>query len=448
MRTLLGTLRGRRLCVAFSGGLDSSALLAALAALRRSERFSLRALHVNHQLHLGAAALAATAAARARTLRVPCEIIKVQVERIRGESLEALARAARYRALAARLGPGELLLTAHHLDDQLETVLLALLRGSGIRGLSAMNLLTPWADTLLLRPLLGVSRSQLQRYAQGRGLKWSEDPSNRDDCFDRNYLRLRVVPLLQQRWPAAATTVARSAVQLAEARDLLEQLARGSLRHAREGAALRVSALRGLALPQRRNALRCWIRERGLTAPDHRRLREIAGPMLAAKNDALPRVSWRGGELRRHGDRLYAFAGGAPGAGAAAIERWDWRAQPWLPLSGGNELGLVRDRHGDVRLADLPRHLGVRFRHGGERLPGAHGHVALKDLLQTQGLAPWERAMVPLITHRQRIIAVAELWVDPDYRADDGGNSHRGRFRWRRRTTQPGSAVSDQDARK
>ena len=438
LRTLLGALRGRRLCVAFSGGLDSSALLAALAALRRSERFSLRALHVNHQLHPGAAALAATAAARARALRVPCQIVKVRVERIRGESLEALARTARYRALAARLGHGELLLTAHHQEDQLETVLLALLRGSGVRGLAAMSLLTPWADTLLLRPLLGVSRSQLQRYAQARGLKWSEDPSNRDERFDRNYLRLRVLPLLQQRWPAAATTVARSAVQLAEARDLLEQLARDSLRHARDGAALRVSVLRGWALPQRRNALRCWIRERGLTPPDHRRLREIAGPMLAAKNDALPRVSWRGGELRRHADRLYAFVGSAPAA-FEAIERWDWQAQPWLALSGGSELGLVRDRHGDVRLAALPRHLGVRFRHGGERLPSAHGHLALKDLLQTQGLAPWERAMVPLIMHRQRIIAVAELWVDPDYRVDDGGNAHRGRFRWRRRNSQPAS---------
>jgi len=431
LQAMVGPLRGRRLCVAYSGGLDSGALLSALAALRTRERFLLRAVHVNHRIQPLSARWAQAARMRARKLRVPCGIIELTIERSRGESLEAAAREARYRALAAQLARDELLLTAHHQEDQLETVLLALLRGSGVRGLAAMNAVTPWAHSLLLRPLLPVTRAQLEQYARERALAWSEDPSNADERFDRNYLRRAVLPLIRQRWPAAAATVSRSARHLAEARSLLEQMAKASLQDARDGASLRVSVLRRLPLPQRRNALRQWIAERGLQLPDHRRVREICGPMLEARDDALPVVRWRAGQLRRYADRLFAFDATASRS-PAAVEQWDWRAQPWLPLAAGGALGLVRDRHGDVRLPALPRLLSVRHRRGGERLHGAQGRVALKDLLQAQGLAPWERAAVPLIMHAGRIIAVADLWLDRSYGSRDARAADRGRFRWRR----------------
>jgi tRNA(Ile)-lysidine synthase len=430
LKSMLGTLRGRRLCVAYSGGMDSGVLLVALAALRSRERFTLRALHVDHRLQPQSGRWAREARRSARRWRVPCRVIEVSIEQHRGQSLEAAARAVRYQALAAQLQPDELLLTAHHQEDQLETVLLALMRGSGVNGLAAMSAcsslstLSSPAGVTLLRPLLPVSRAQLEHYARERRLEWSEDPSNADQRFDRNYLRHAVLPALRRRWPAAAVTASRSAGHLAEARALLEQQARASLLPARDGSTLLVCALRRLALPQRRNALRLWIAERGLTQPDHRRLREICGPMLAARQDALPRVSWHGGELRRHADRLFAnvasSAASAPlnaasAASTTAIERWDWRARPWLPLAGGGALGLLRDRHGDVRLSALPRVLRVQQRHGGERLRAAHGHVALKDLLHEQALAPWERAAVPLIVHAGRIIAVADLWLDRAY---------------------------------
>jgi len=447
LKAMLGPLRGRRLCVAYSGGLDSAVLLTALAALRVRERFALRALHIDHRLHAASADWARAALTRARKLRVPCRIITLRIDGGDGQSIEAAARDARYRALAEALAGDELLLTAHHQEDQLETVLLALLRGSGVRGLAAMGAVTPWAGRLLLRPLLAVSRAQLEHYARARRLDWSEDPSNADERFDRNYLRRSVLPLVRRRWPAAAATVSRSAAHLAEARALLEQLAGSVLADARDGDALRVSALRRLALPQRRNAVRQWIAERGLQPPDHRRVREICGPMLAARDDALPRVSWRGGELRRYAGRLFAFAGAAPrvvtARTAAAPENWDWHARPWLSLADGGALGLVRDRHGDVQLAALPRVLRVRARRGGERLAGAQGRQALKDLLQAQGVAPWERAAVPLIEHRGRIIAVADLWLDAAYRAREPAAAGRGRFRWRRATAQSGAAEND-----
>jgi len=444
LTALIGALRARSLCVAFSGGLDSSVLLAMLAGLRGSRRLRLRALHVNHQLHPDAARWAQAAAAQARRLRVAFERIDVAVLPRPGESIEAAARAVRYRALGSHLRDAELLVTAHHQEDQFETVLLALLRGSGVRGLSAMRSVTPWGGTLLLRPLLPISRAQLERYAGEHALAWSEDPSNLDERFDRNYLRRRVLPLIRQRWPSAAVTVSRSASHLLEARALLEQQALEQLEGARDGPALCVSVLSRLTAVQRGNALRHWIAERGLTAPDHRRLREIAGPMLQSRADALPVVRWQGGELRRHGDRLFALQGGAaPPAGRF----WDWRAQPWLPLEGGSAIGLVREQHGDVRLAALPPRLTIGFRQGGERLQGAHGRVALKTLLQAAGLTPWERAAVPLIGDGERIIAVADVWLDPAYRAHADAEAGRlagtgtaaamaaadaGRFRWRR----------------
>jgi len=434
LTALIGPLRGRRLCVAFSGGLDSSVLLAVLARLRRSNRLSLRAVHVNHQLHPQASRWAVAAAAQARRLRVPFERIDAAVLPRPGESLEALARAVRYRALAAHLRATELLVTAHHQEDQLETVLLALLRGSGVRGLAAMRAVTPWCGTLLLRPLLPIGRAQLERYAREHALAWSEDPSNRDERFDRNYLRRSVLPLIRQRWPSAAVTVSRSASHLAEARELLEQQAAEQLQDARDGSALRVSVLSRLTVAQRGNALRHWIAERGLAAPDHRRLREIAGPMLRSRVDALPVVRWPGGELRRHGDRLFALHAAVT---APAERTWDWRAQPWLALENGGAIGLVRESHGDVRLAALPLRLTVGFRHGGERVQGARGRLALKRLLQAGGLTPWERAAVPLIGDGERIIAVADVWLDPAYRTGAGHGTaaaaaEAGRFRWRR----------------
>ncbi len=370
------------------------------------------------------------AAREARRRRVRCRVLDVVVAPAPDESLEAAARAARYGALAAELAQGELLLTAHHQEDQLETVLLALMRGSGVRGLAAMRPAMPWQGSLLLRPLLGVARAELESYAQRHGLAWSEDPTNLDERFDRNFLRRRVLPLLRERWPAAAATAGRSAALLAEARELLDQQAVVDLAGARDGAALRVSVLLRLPPARRRNALRQWIGERGLLPPDHRRLQEIASRMLAARADALPQVRWRGGELRRHGDRLMSASTAVAPAGQ---QHWDWRRRRWLTLANGGRVGLLPDPHGDVLLASLPARLTVSFRRGGERLQGAEGRIALKDLLQTQGLAPWERAAVPLLGDGERIIAVADLWVAPAFRARATAPTSRparGRFRW------------------
>ncbi|MGH8150940.1 MAG: tRNA lysidine(34) synthetase TilS, partial [Steroidobacteraceae bacterium] len=198
------------LCVAWSGGLDSTALLAALAP-RGARRQRLRAVHVDHGLSAHSAAWANHCRGIARELHVPLTVLRASVERPRGASLEAAAREARYRALGRALVQDEVLLTAQHADDQLETVLLQLLRGAGVPGLAAMPAVAPFGRGRLVRPLLGVERREIEAWARARKLEWVEDDTNRDEQLDRNYLRLRVVPALRTRWPSAARTAARTA---------------------------------------------------------------------------------------------------------------------------------------------------------------------------------------------------------------------------------------------
>jgi len=283
------------LCVALSGGVDSTALLAALAT-GRAKSVRLRALHVDHGLQPASKQWAQHCRSLARRLRVPLKVLTTKVERQRGESLEAAAREARYRLLAGVLQPGEILLTGHHSDDQLETVLLQLFRGSGLPGLAGMPAIAPFAKGWLARPLLSRSRAELEAWARHQGLNWVDDDSNADERLDRNYLRLRVLPLIRERWPGAATAVSRSARHAAEAQALLDLLARVDVERACYGELLSVKSLRALPPDRRRNALRFWITSAGYLAPDTRRLEEIASALLDARPDANPFVEWGGGD--------------------------------------------------------------------------------------------------------------------------------------------------------
>jgi tRNA(Ile)-lysidine synthase len=417
-------------CVAFSGGADSTALLAALAQLKRPP-LRLRALHVDHRLHPHSSSWAAHCRRVARALGVPLRVRTAKVARARGESLEAAARAARYGLLATALAPDEALLTAHHQDDQLETVLLQLLRGAGVAGIAAMPALAAFARGRLVRPLLPWSRAELTAWVRSQGLEWIEDPGNSELRLDRNYLRARVLPLIRERWPAAAATVTRAARHAAEAQRLLDAVGAADAARASFGAMLSAQRLRTLPPERRRNALRFWITAAGHLAPPASRLEEIAGPLLQARADAQPCVRWEGALLQRQADLLSLRA--APGTTARLEEvSWPWRRRRTCALPGsGGKLTLKRDARGPLDLDALPATLTIRARRGGERLrPVRAGpRRALKSLLQEGRVPVAERARLPLIFAAETLIAVAGLWLDESVQAS-AASRRRARLIW------------------
>jgi tRNA(Ile)-lysidine synthase len=210
---------------------------------------------------------------------VPFESLRADIRRKRGESPEAAAREARYALLAGVMQPGEILVTAQHQDDQAETLLLQLFRGAGVAGLAAMPAFAPFGPGHIARPLLAVARAEIEQYAREHRLDWVEDPTNLETHFARNYLRAKVLPLIEKQWPGVVPSIARSAGHAAEAVKLLGALARSDLAKVVDGDGLNVAALRALPLARRSNALRAWIRDNGVEAPTSAQAMEIGVPM-------------------------------------------------------------------------------------------------------------------------------------------------------------------------
>lgn len=391
-----------RLCVALSGGLDSTALLHALATGWRGRR-EIAAVHVHHGLQAEADDWAAHCTAVCAQLQVPLQIVRVQVDRSAGEGLEAAARRARHGAFAQAMAPGDVLVAAHHQDDQAETFLLRALRASGPDGLAAMRPWRQFAGGWLWRPWLAVPRSQIAGYAQAQGLRWIEDASNADIALDRNFLRHRVLPLLRQRWPHADAVLARSAALNAQASELLTQQDQAALELARSAdpQVLSVRALRSMEPARQARALRLWIAQCALPPLPARGIAQVQSSLLSTQTDARMRLDWEGACLRRWGEQLHAgwIIAPLPLDWHAA---WDGRAV--LDLPDGGRLKL----HG-VPAFDSP--VQVTARRGGERitLPGrTHSH-ALKHVLQEAGMPPWRRLHLPLLRDAHgRILAAGD----------------------------------------
>ena len=399
--------------VAYSGGVDSHALLHAMAALRLPGGAALGAVHVNHGLQAGAGRWQAHCRSVCRDLGVPCVDLQVDGRAASGESPEAAARQARYQALQAWLPAGDCLLTAQHRDDQAETLLLQLLRGSGVGGLAAMPPMAVFGAGHLLRPLLGFSRESLLAYARRHGLQWVEDPSNLDTGLDRNYLRHRILPVLRERWPAASATLSRSAAHCAEAAQLLSALAQQDMAAlSGDGAeTLPVAGLAGLNPPRRRNLLRHWIASRGATVPSAAVLARVEQDVLASRVDAEPCVRFGQYAIRRYRDSIHLTTP-APELSPGLVLDWDPGSTPELGVAGG-VLSASEATGSGIRRSSLQEGVRVSFRRGGERCQpaGRRHHHTLKKLLQEQGVPPWERRWLPLIYIGDRLAAVAGLWV-------------------------------------
>lgn len=413
LRSQLEALRdARRFIVAYSGGLDSTVLLHALATLRVEMNFVVEAAHVHHGLQSEADRWVAHCRGFCKRLAVACRVFRVDAHPKAGESPEAAARAARYDVLRTLLHDNACLMTAHHRDDQAETVLLQLLRGAGPEGLAAMPAVTDFAHGYHMRPLLGYSRAELLRYAQDHDLDWIDDPSNFDVGYDRNFLRRELFPPLSRRWPSASQTLCRVARIQAESAELasalggIDQVMAGG----RRSGTLSVSALKGLPDARRNNLLRHWTRECSLPALSSRQLARVESDLLASRPDSAPCLRWPGGEMRRYRDDLYAFPPLPPHDSSRV---YSWEQGRDLSVS---HLGL-RLTNDDLKSQGLSRSGGedrveVRFRRGGERCrrKGHRHRHALKKLFQEAGIPPWERSRIPLVYVNDRLVLVWGYW--------------------------------------
>ncbi len=409
--------RPARFVIAFSGGLDSTVLAHAL--VKADTRIPIVAVHIDHGLHEDSAAWGAHCEAFAESIGMEYRCREVTVQLESGKGPEASAREARYTALHAELQHGDWLLSAHHREDQAETLLLNLVRGSGPAGIAGIGAIRRFGPGWLARPLLDIDQASLAAYAAANGLEWIEDPSNTDRRFDRNFLRHEILPRLKSRWPDVAARLQRSASHAGEAAALLADLAEIDLdRLGGRPERMPVDGLLGLPRGRQKNLVRHALRLCGLSTPTALQLDRILGDVLPARADAQPLVSWPGASVRRYRNGLYLLPEVLADAPTPA------------PISGndvvlGAGLGRLHFESGAPRgLSPALFRDGLRLavRQGGEeiQLPGQSHTRKLKKLLQEEGIVPWMRDRLPLLYAGDVLVAVGDLWIEAEAVAEPG----------------------------
>ncbi|MGH8120245.1 MAG: tRNA lysidine(34) synthetase TilS [Gammaproteobacteria bacterium] len=408
----------RHYWVAYSGGVDSTALLFLLSHNREKLPAPLVAVHVNHQLSANAGRWEQHCRAFCRERDIRFESITIHVLDGRNGSVETQARELRYAALEGCMHEGDVLLTAHHLDDQAETVIQQLLRGGGPEGLAAIPEIRRFGPGWLARPLLEYDRGRLEDYVKMNQLGWVEDESNADQGMDRNYIRNTIMPCIKSRWPSAAQVLWRVSRLQADAASILNDMAGHDLAQAagRPPAILSLSALRSLALPRQRNLLRYWIRNNGHPVPAMEVINEMIRELIHARPDGMPCIRWGDTEIRRYRDEVHILPA-VPDLPAVGTCLWSLHTP--LPVNGGSlearktiGSGLRADRLQDDKVE-------VRFRRGGERIrpAGRKETHELKKLFQDYSLPPWERDSVPLLYVGDELAAVAGYWIAEGFNA-------------------------------
>ena len=400
-----------QILVGLSGGMDSILLLKLLS--EQVDTKLLQAVHINHGLSDNADQWQQFAEDYCQQLGVDFYAEKVQLV-VSGEGVEAAARDARYAVFESRLKQDGLLFLAHHADDQVETVVYRLLRGSGSKGLAGMPESRALGLGQLIRPLLAYSKESIHREAISRGLKWIEDESNLDDRFDRNYIRNQVIPVIAKRWSQYPQAIMHSAGLSDQANLLtkelaLEDLARLDELKQRAGWSISMDGLSDLSVLRQKNLLRYWSEIKGLPAPSSKIINEILSSVVAARQDASPEVIWQTQYWARFQNRLYLLR--YQNKTTQQDQPIHWDMQNSLVLTDDSRLEAWRAK--GRGLAVGAESVEIRYRQGGERCkPQGRGRSSsLKKLLLEYQLPPWLRDRVPLFYVRDQLVAVGDLWV-------------------------------------
>jgi tRNA(Ile)-lysidine synthase len=401
--------------IGYSGGVDSHVLLHLCASLN-SLKGKITAVYVHHGLQAEASLWAEHCQKTAENLQVNFIELRVDATAVSGESPEEAARNARYTALKSLLNPDEMLLIGQHRDDQLETVLLQLFRGSGLRGLSGMAESTFLGKGLMLRPLLNVAKCDINQYSQDHDLQWVEDPSNQQNDYDRNFLRNRVVPLLKERWVACDKTVARSARHCAEAQVVVSAVADELFYpvFSKSSKTLCISQLQAHKSPRQQLIIRHWFQSLGLRMPAQAFVERIQTEVIAAREDSDPILIGQGCFIRRYRDKLYCLRQSEQ----ETPEDINWPAeQGFVKFATHRKLSYAPASDGILYELWQKAKITVKFRSGGEKiyLPNRKEQHSLKNLFQEAGIPSWERQLTPLIYLNNKLAAVGDLWISAEF---------------------------------
>lgn len=408
-----------KILVAFSGGLDSHVLLHLFSKLSKDD-INLRAIYINHGLQAESDQWTKHCELICNALAVDFKSVSLNLRISKGESIEQLAREGRYQALSEQILEDEVLVTAHHQNDQAETFLLQLFRGAGVQGLASMAAQNSFDQGrhLHIRPLLGFSRDTLEAYAKQYDLDYIEDPSNKDITFDRNFLRQNIMPQLRQRWLGIDKTISRSAAIQAETKTLLDELAEEILpkilseelyysldNNQQTLAPIDLTLFSRISLAKQRLVLRHWIAKQGFLNPSDKKLSHIFSDLIDAAEDKQPTIKWQGAEMRRYQNRLFIMS---PLMKHDASKVIDWNLVNPIKLTS---LSLqLSPADIDVKLHNPDETITIRFRQGGEKIEiPKRGNISLKNYFQELGIPPWIRSRLPLVYAGEKLVEIVGL---------------------------------------
>lgn len=395
------------LLVAYSGGVDSSVLLHALVELKRLylHKLEIRAIYIHHGLSENADGWAKHCQIQCEKWQIPLIIEKVNLNKNAG-NIEAQARNARYQAIKNHQQHNEILCTAQHLDDQSETFFLALKRGSGPAGLSAMA----QESKHVLRPLLSITRQQIEAYAHKHNIIWIEDESNQDEQFDRNFLRLSVLPVLNARWPHFSQMVTRSAELCQEQEQLIESLLAAHFQDALTlNGQIRIDALTNISDYKRSALLRMWFKSQLINMPSRQQLELIWQTVALAKQDANPQFFLPERQIRRYQRQLYLL----PHYQHIEDNVLNWDLSHSLKLP--DNVGMLHANYQDdaaCRAANSHEKVTVRFHAEGKfHIVGRQGSRSIKKLWQERQVPSWRRTRTPLVFYNEQLITAVGVFI-------------------------------------
>jgi len=412
----IGSLVSRKFLLAFSGGVDSVVLLDLLVNVLK-ESDALRIIHINHNLneHSNDWAQFSSEVCEKYDLPLICESVEPKRH---GKGLEADARELRYQSFRDVIQDDEYLLTGHHQDDQMETLLYRIFRGTGIDGLMAIRREIKFGKGFLYRPMLNISREKIEEYAQLKNLKWIYDSSNDDSSYDRNFLRKDIIPLIKKRWPSVENKVSRLSVIAEQNQLLLNELAIEDVGQLKNYNHLDIETLSEKSYPRIINIFRFMIKKNNMSVPSMQVLNEGIKTLMHSKSKS-PSMTWNDNTIRRYKHRLY-FLNSALNSPNDLSNEMSWDIKKTINL--GKNLGSIQARflNGEgISLNRCPSNLAIKYRKGGEEIkPSGHKITkSLKNLFQENNVLPWVRDKIPLIYVDQELISVGDLWFNQDFKA-------------------------------